>query len=111
MVGAVGNGLTVINCEKLEVHPLTFSPVTVYEDVVEGLAFTIEPLVEFNPRDGDHWYVVAPEAVRVTLWPLQTVGTTGKVEMERTGGMTMVKVLLAQVEFVPMLFFGSTLQE
>ena len=53
VVGAVGVGLIVTVCEAVDAQPLTFSPETVYVVVEEGEAKTEEPVVKFNPVEGD----------------------------------------------------------
>lgn len=42
-------------------------PVTVYVVVLAGLAVTVAPDVADKPVEGDHAYVVAPDAVNDTL--------------------------------------------
>ena len=50
-------------------------PVTVYEVVAAGVAVTVAPVVALKPVDGDHEYVVAPEAVRDVLTPAHTAAS------------------------------------
>lgn len=45
-------------------------PITVYVVDETGFAFTLEPVVIFNPVDGDHEYVVAPLPVNVVEEPV-----------------------------------------
>ena len=52
-------------------------PVTVYVVVEVGLAVTVAPLVALNPVAGDHVYVLAPEAVRLTLPAKAIEGAAG----------------------------------
>ena len=66
----VGKVFTVIVTVAVFVHPLELVPVTVYVVVVVGLAVTVAPVVELNPVDGVHAYVVAPLAVRLVEFPV-----------------------------------------
>ena len=71
-----GVGLTVTITTVVEVHA-PFVPVTVYEVVMAGLAFTIEPVMALNPVAGLHVYDDAPLAVSVTLSPEHTEAGEG----------------------------------
>ena len=57
---------STVTC-ALAVSPNEFVPMTVYVVVSEGVATTEAPVVELSPVDGDHVYVTAPKALRVTL--------------------------------------------
>jgi hypothetical protein len=76
-------GFTVTTIVTLPVHPVAKDPVTVYVVVLVGLAFTVVPVVVFNPVAGLQVYVLAPPTVNVVVCPWQIVApipvTTGVV--------------------------------
>ena len=62
-----GSGFTfTVTCVDA-VQPLLSVPVTVYVEVEEGFAVTVEPVVALSPVAGDQMYVVAPLAVSVAV--------------------------------------------
>ena len=74
-----GKGLTVrIRVAVLE-HPLASVPVVVYVIDEVGFAVTIVPVTVFNPADGDHANVAAPEAVRSIDPPEQIAAVDGAI--------------------------------
>jgi hypothetical protein len=71
----VGDGLTVTATVAVAVQPAA-PPVTVYVCELAGVATTDAPVVTFNPVEGDHVYVVAPNAFIFVESPAQKVGVT-----------------------------------
>ena len=55
---------------------------------MDGLAVTTEPVVVFNPVDGDHLYVEAPLTVILTAVPEQTAGFAG-LKVNAIGGIEL----------------------
>ena len=49
-----GNGFTVIVNDDVFEHPLPSVPVTIYKEVLEGLAFTEVPVEDDSPEAGLH---------------------------------------------------------
>ncbi len=64
--------LTLTVTIAVPMQPLVV-PVTVYVVVLAGDARTTVPLVALSPVDGDHVYVVPPDAVKVSVAPAQIV--------------------------------------
>jgi hypothetical protein len=75
------------------VHPLVV-PVTVYVVVTVGFAVTVAPVVEDNPVEGLHVYVVAPLAVSIVLPPVQIVAEDGVTTTTGTGFTVAVTCVL-----------------
>ena len=73
----MGFGLTVTTTVADLVQPLAEVPVMVYVVVAVGQALTLAPVVALRAVAGVQVYVVAPEAVRVTQTPWQTVAGFG----------------------------------
>ena len=69
----VGLLITVTVVVPVLTQPFALVPVTVYEVVEAGLAFTFAPVVALNPVAGLQVYVLAPPAVSGAEAPLQTV--------------------------------------
>ena len=75
MTEITGSGFTVTVTCVVAVQPLLSVPVTVYVEVEEGLAVTVEPVVALSAVEGVHEYVAAPLAVSVAVcWPTQIAG-------------------------------------
>ena len=75
---ATGKGRTVTVISSVAVQPLASVTVTVYVVVVVGLAVTVDPVVVFNPAEGDQVYCPPAGllAVKVVCCPeqIETLG-------------------------------------
>ena len=88
VVATVGDGLTVIICVVVPVHPFVV-PVTVYVVIVVGETVTVAP----DKLPGIQLYVVAPLAVIIVEVPLQIVAAV--VVTVTVGEGVTVMVLVA----------------
>ena len=87
--------MVTVTC-AVAVQPFASVPVTVYEVVEDGLAVTLEPVVELKFVDGVHAYVLAPFAVSVTELPLHTAA--GVFTVTTGGGFTVTVTCAAEVQ-------------
>jgi hypothetical protein len=67
--------------------------------VAIGSAITVDPVVIDKPVDGLHIYVFAPDAVRVTLFPLHIAGGVGIVIVG--SGFTVILLFTVRVQPLP----------
>jgi hypothetical protein len=56
-----------------------------------GDATTVDPDIWFSPAEGDHEYVVPPDAMSVTELPEQRLETEGVTEIEGEVGETITE--------------------
>jgi hypothetical protein len=89
----VGIGITVTTAVWVLPHPPAV-PVTLYVVLTVGAAITAMPVVELNPVEGLHTYVLAPLAVNVVPTPLHSVEEAGEIETEGAGFTVTVTVLV-----------------
>jgi hypothetical protein len=95
-----GGVLTDIVIVVVSVHPEPFVPTTVYVVFDAGVAVTPEPVVALRPVAGVHEYVVAPDAVKLTLLPWHTDGAGGATVTVGTG--LTATVTIAESVHVPL---------
>jgi hypothetical protein len=84
----------VIVTVLFEVHPLASTPVTVYVVVTVGVAVTVAPELDERVEEGDHEYVLAPEAVIDCELPETIVALLGLILI--VGKALIVTVCVAE---------------
>jgi len=95
---SIGGALYAITTESLPVHPDEFRPVTVYDMFAVGLATGLGQLVQLKPLAGTHVYVFAPETLRCTAVPVQTLSDGGFMDkVGRTSGGNLVETVYLQL--------------
>ena len=98
-----GLGFTVTTTTLVLVQ-LPVVPVTVYEVVTLGLAVGLGQFVQLKPVAGTQLYVVAPLAVKGTLFPLHMLGLAGLTFTVGVGFTVIVTIAVAlQVPVVPVI--------
>ena len=76
------------------VHPIESIPVTVYVVVTVGVAVGLAQLLQLRLPEGNHEYVLPPEALSFILEPSQTLSLAGvAVTFGGVGSIRVVMVL------------------
>ena len=96
----IGMGFTETVAVEVFTHPFPSVPVMVKVEVKPGLAVTVVPVVALNPIAGAQTKELAPEAVKLTVEPLQMEGANGVTEIVGNGYKVTVTVAVPTPQVV-----------